>query len=191
MTKAALRKHIKQLRSEVNTTERAHAAALAAQRLQHFPLFQSSQHIACYAATSTEFATDAIIEIIWRLGKHCYLPVVTSTTDKQLAFVEYVEGEHLQAGYHDILEPNRECEFFPIEKIELIILPLVAFDHHGARLGTGSGYYDKTLECLRDKKDKTFLLGLGYELQHSETIPKDHWDINLDAVLTEKDLYFF
>ena len=72
-------------------------------------------------------------------------------------------------------------------------MPLVGFDLNGYRLGMGGGFYDTSLAYLRRRSawKKPFLMGIAYECQKVETLPRDPWDIPLDAVLTEKKLYRF
>ena len=79
------------------------------------------------------------------------------------------------------------------EKLELVLVPLVAFDKQGNRLGMGSGYYDSTFAFLQNQKrpTKPYLLGLAYEWQCCDSTFTEAWDIKLDAVATENTIYVF
>ena len=72
-------------------------------------------------------------------------------------------------------------------------MPLVGFDQQGYRLGMGGGYYDATLAFMQHRRlwRKPRLVGVAYECQRVETLPHDPWDMPLDAVLTERQLYYF
>jgi len=73
---------------------------------------------------------------------------------------------------------------------DLMIVPLVAFDRSGARLGYGGGFYDRSLEKLRQKK-KTIAIGFAYSSQEVFKIPTEKTDQNLDIVVTEKEIIYF
>lgn len=153
-------------------------------------IFKQSRHIACYYAFKSEFATQPIMEAIWQAEKVCYLPVLTES--KALKFVRYDQRDELQPNQYAIPEPvNMEVTVSP-DKLDLVILPLVAFDSSGMRLGTGGGYYDRTFAFLQTRQEhKPFMLGLAYASQQAESISAEAWDIKMDAVLTEKALLTF
>lgn len=118
-------------------------------------------------------------------GKKCYLPILID--DKKLQFASYQLGDVLQLNRYKILEPT-SSSLFPVQKLDLVLVPLVGFDQEGNRLGRGGGYYDCTFSFLRDKQCKPLLLGLGYEQQKIDPLPKNDLDVKLDGVLTEHRL---
>lgn len=149
-------------------------------------IFKSSQHIACYLAQKDEFDCSSIIDVILSVGKNCYIPILSSNENKKLEFAPYQPGNTLRLNRYQILEPVAE-NFFPAEKLDIVILPLVGFDDAGNRLGRGAGYYDITFSFLLTKsRGKPYMLGLGYENQRVSQIPHDAWDIKLNGVITEK-----
>lgn len=107
--------------------------------------------------------------------------------EKQLIFSKYTPETQLTLNRYNISEPKNSVEILP-EKLDLVILPLVGFDGSGYRLGMGGGYYDRTFATI---SERPFLLGLGFEAQHLPELPHDDWDVRLNAVLTEKQVYFF
>lgn len=161
------------------------AAALFIQQ----DIFKRSEHIACYFCFGDEFDAMPIMEAVWQAKKHCYLPVLTD--EKELYFVEYMKGDALLPNRYSIQEPvNQACEF-PAENLDIVIVPLLAFDRDGQRLGTGGGYYDRTFHFLQDEPlHRPMMVGLGYEAQQEESLPREKWDVRLDAVLTEKKCLF-
>lgn len=149
-------------------------------------MFKANRHIACYCAYGNEFKTTPIINAVWQARKVCYLPVLSDA--KTLHFVQYNEGDELQLNQHQIPEPVHGCHIHP-EKLDLVIVPLIAFDLVGNRIGTGGGYYDRTFAFMFSQpRNSPFLLGLGYAAQFCDEIHPDAWDIRLNGILTESEL---
>lgn len=151
--------------------------------------FLASQNIACYYGREDEFDCMPIIEEIWRAQKRCYLPVLSRTRENSLDFYHYEHQDTLRLNKYNILEPLDTLTISP-DQLDLVIVPLVAFDLQGNRIGMGAGYYDRTFSFLKDTNiKKPILLGLAFDYQQVEALPYDQWDIPLNAVLTEKNLY--
>lgn len=164
------------------------AANAAAKIFLKSHLFQSYQHIACYASQADEFDCTPIIHAVWAAQKNCYLPILPEVTEKKLEFVPYHSGDSLRFNRYNIFEPVYSS-YFPVEKLDIALVPLLGFDSNGSRLGRGGGYYDATFSYFLDKDiKKPFLLGLGYEAQKMTELPNDSWDVKLDGVLTEQGL---
>lgn len=173
-----------QKRHDIDAHTRTTAALQAMQQLQSHPWFMQSQHVACYLARDDEFDCTPIIEAIWQAQKKCYLPVISCNHVKTLEFVCYEKNAQLQLNRYQIYEPVDQTQKIAPSKLDLVIVPLLAFDQQGNRLGMGSGYYDKTFAfSCSDGKPK--LLGLGYQMQMVDVLPVENWDIKLDGVLTE------
>lgn len=166
--------------------EAAHAAAL---HLQNHPLFHASRHIACYYTCGAEFQTLPLMEAIWAADKICYLPSLSD--NKTLQFHQYKKNDELQLNQYSIPEPVNTLIIHP-EKLDLVLLPMVAFDHQGHRVGTGGGYYDRTFAFMFTHPAKApILIGVGYEAQFCDHIKPEPWDISIKGVLTEKALSLF
>ena len=173
-------------RRQIDSAYRVKAGIAAMNFLTQHPLFEKSQRIACYFATPDEFDCTPIINAINIHKKHCYLPVLTK--EKSLQFASYLPGDALQPNQYQIPEPVNSS-YFPAENLDLVIMPLVAFDEEGNRLGQGGGYYDKTFAFkLESKNDKPFLLGLGFEDQRVTLLSRNKWDVKCDGLLTEHGL---
>ncbi|MDR3490520.1 MAG: 5-formyltetrahydrofolate cyclo-ligase [Gammaproteobacteria bacterium] len=189
--KLSIRKKMSDQRRVYSAAERNNAAIAAAALFKKSPLFLNSSNIACYYSLSKEFPTHEIINEIWVENKNCYLPVV-QTKEKTLSFASYNKNEELILNSHHILEPLSTAVFCSLEKLDIVILPLLAFDHQGNRLGTGGGYYDRTFSFRKNSAiKKPLLIGLGYASQEVASLPEDEWDIKLDGILTEEKLIFF
>ncbi|HSW70189.1 MAG TPA: 5-formyltetrahydrofolate cyclo-ligase [Gammaproteobacteria bacterium] len=186
-TKSDLRQILLAHRREVSSMTRQKAAEKAAELFLNLPLFQQSTHIACYYPYNNEFDSLPIIQKIWNEKKNCYLPVVSS--DSTLDFVLYEKNTELEKNQHYILQPVNHNKI-AIDKLNLVVLPLLGFDLRGNRLGMGKGYYDRTFAAVKNSKT-CFLLGLAYAFQAVESLPSDSWDVKLNGVLTEKNMIFF
>ncbi len=122
--------------------------------------------------------------------KECYLPVVPKRFEKILKFSKVSASGQWQINRYGIREfiTHRNLR---ARQLDMVFLPLVAFDDTGSRLGMGAGFYDVSLAYLKYRKfwRKPLLIGVGFECQKLARIPKEPWDIGLDAVLTEKKIY--
>ncbi len=155
-------------------------------------MFTENQHIACYLARHEEFDAMPIIQSICHAKKNCYLPILSAAQENYLEFAAYKPGDTLHPNRYGILEPDNTLEKFSPEQLDVVLEPLVAFDIHGTRLGTGGGYYDRTFNfILKTVSRKPRLIGLAFAAQQADTLPKDKWDVPLDSIITEKKLFTF
>lgn len=98
----------------------------------------------------------------------------------------------LQSGAFGIAEPHPQAPILSPQEVDLVLVPAVACDVHGFRLGYGGGYYDRTLAQLSDAGDTLPLLfGVGYSWQECEAVPCEPHDIALDGILTEMGVSMF
>jgi 5-formyltetrahydrofolate cyclo-ligase len=189
-TKADVRKYYRAIRRDIPEQERVQAAKAAALLFASHPKFKQSEHISCYISFDNELNTEEIIKEIWRAGKHCYLPLLGE--ERSLEFARYHEGDVLIPNALDILEPQKAGVKIQPEHLDLIILPLVAYDLAGQRLGTGGGYYDRTFAFLHSNPVKRpHLTGLAYNKQRADMLPSDPWDVSLDDLITEQQYIRF
>jgi 5-formyltetrahydrofolate cyclo-ligase len=113
-------------------------------------------------------------------GCHVAFPRVVAR-DAGLEFHRVPDGEVLQPGAFGVHEP---LAHWPLVIPDILLVPLLAFDVHGTRLGYGGGFYDRTLSQLRVRA-----IGIAYASQQMELLPRDGHDYPLDAVLTENGLH--
>lgn len=141
--------------------------------------FKSAKVIGAYYAFGSEVKTDMIITQARTLGKKVALPSVEGDS---LAFYELSSGKYLVKGRFGIMEP---LPYGPVDRIDLLVIPGIAFDKKGYRLGYGKGYYDKFLA-----KKKVASIGLAYSFQLLESLPIRKYDKRLDAIATEDGVYY-
>ncbi len=185
----ALRKELRARRNSLNPTQQEAASAWALRHLMKSPKFLRAQHVALYIAADGELNPNLIAEQLWKMGKHCYLPVLHPRSEGQLWFVEYTPNTELKPNRFGIPEPDhrQERKFAP-NLLDVVLLPLVGFDRRGGRLGMGGGFYDRTFAFHKGKKTKPYLIGMAHSCQEVEMLETADWDIPLYAVVTDKEL---
>lgn len=186
----SLRQAMRQQRRQLTIVERTVLSQQLTFQLLQQSFVHASQAIACYWPFDGEVDTQSIISILQSLDKTCYLPVLDAKT-KLLHFAEYAVDTPLQTNRYGIAEPIQSKIGVSILCLDLILLPMVAFDAQGHRLGTGGGYYDRTLHSLGScpRPTKPLLVGLAYEFQRITYLQPQPWDITLDGIITDQQLY--
>jgi 5-formyltetrahydrofolate cyclo-ligase len=160
--------------SEVETAERAVHAHLIA-----LGEYGRAASMIAYTAVGGEVATTRLIETAFADGKSVFLPRIRGG---EMTFAEHRRGEPLAIGRFGIPEPHGP-EWMPSEHLAVVLVPLVAFDGDGRRIGRGGGFYDRALTRLPHDVP---LIGLGYAFQQCARIPHDAWDVSLDLVVSER-----
>lgn len=188
-----IRQQIRAQRRELSQAERESAAIQLSHQILRSRYFRNSQHIALYLANDGEIDPFYLMHAIWQQGKQCYLPVLGLRPGNRLWFIPYEPDTPLMNNRFGIPEPihsNRDRLLKP-HSLDLICMPLVAFDQLGNRLGMGGGFYDRTLSFLKQRHSwhKPRLLGLAYEFQQQHALAGEQWDVPLDAIATEQHVY--
>jgi 5-formyltetrahydrofolate cyclo-ligase len=148
--------------------------------------FRNSRRIAFYSAVQGELDPCYVMQRALNMQKHCYLPVCHPLHFQTLFFAPYYSDSLLKPNRYGILEPDIKihppCKPFTLD---LVFMPLLAFDKKGHRLGSGKGYYDRTFAYLQRTPAalKPLLVGLAYQFQQVEQIAAQPWDIPLDKVI--------
>jgi len=169
----ALRDQRKVLKSKApDAAERA--AALAPAALEAFGV------VAGYRPQGAEFDPGPLMRRLAQVGARLVLPRA-SHIDAPLDFHAFQDGDAFELDAYRIPAPPAAS---PILIPNLVIVPLLAFDAQGGRMGQGAGCYDRTLEALR-AAGPVFVLGLAYAGQEVAEIPSEAHDQKLDAILTE------
>lgn len=142
-------------------------------------------NIACYWPTKHEISSKLLIEFLLDHNKNCYLPVIN--TNQTLDFIKYTNNTQLIKNKYNILEPMFNVDSrISIIDLDLIFMPLVAFDKLGHRIGSGAGFYDRSLV---NRSNFCKLIGMAYSIQEASCFASQVWDINLDIIVTEKQIF--
>ncbi|MCI9054313.1 MAG: 5-formyltetrahydrofolate cyclo-ligase [Muribaculaceae bacterium] len=174
MNKDSIRLRVKARKSLLDENERASAARRVFDLVENTAAFMLAEHILMYHSLPDELSTREFIDR-WSARKRFYLPRVNGVN---LDILPY-DRSRLHLGAFNIEEPTGE-ETADINDIELIIVPGVAYDRRGNRIGRGKGYYDR---LLRDTRAVT--IGVAYSCQLCDDIEPDEFDVPVNYVITE------
>ncbi|HEY9051864.1 MAG TPA: 5-formyltetrahydrofolate cyclo-ligase [Gammaproteobacteria bacterium] len=186
-----IRQQMRQQRRDLDFSQQLHNARNLCQRLTRLPLFLNARRIAFYLTEDGEIDAMPIIEKAWRFKKQVYLPVLPPT-GKSLVFAPYTPNSPMIPNRFGIMEPDVDPGLWiRARQLNLILLPLVAFDDKGNRLGMGGGYYDRSLSFMQHRKQwhSPKLVGLAHDLQKVDSLPCESWDVPLNMIATERNLY--
>lgn len=194
ISKQELRSQLRAARGSISSAQRDRAATDLCNNALQLPYFNSASKIALYWAHDNEINTTPLIQAVLEQGKECFLPVLLIDPHQKLAFASYTTETPLIKNRYGIPEP--ELTFSSITRLidlDIIFVPLVGFDNKGRRLGRGGGYYDATFADFHKSNTNKWpkLVGLGYDCQHVDEVPADIWDWQLDAVITESEVFNF
>ena len=143
----------------------------------------SGHAVSGYLAIGTEIDVVPAIMRLEQAGLYVTLPVVTGA-EQPLTFRRWTAGSKLESGPLRTRHPTSESpEILP----DLLIIPMLAFDADGYRIGWGGGFYDRTLAKLRAEKE-VIAIGAAFSAQLVDKVPRDHFDARLDWIATEMGL---
>ena len=174
ISKTDLRKNIKALKRQHSSEELDAQSELIMRKLEQHPDFIKAQKIMLYSSLPDEVQTQAFIEK-WRLQKRIILPTVVGD---DIIPVELAANTGFAGGDFNILEPQNETY---TGDFDLIVVPGVAFDLKGNRLGRGKGYYDRFL-CQHQKVKK---IGICFDFQLVDNVPVEENDIPMDEIISK------
>jgi 5-formyltetrahydrofolate cyclo-ligase len=178
--KAALRSRMRALRQSMPAGDAVAASAAASCRALADLGSVDKVDVAVFLSLPSEIETTHLIEGLSSGGARLCLPRMVGR-GQPLLFHRWTPGDELRAGSMGVREPlPGSPEVVP----EIVIVPLLAFDGEGHRLGYGGGYYDRTLARLRRARAVT-AIGFAFEMQRVDRLPKTDYDQPLDRIVTE------
>ena len=183
--KRALRTALREQRQALPALERMHAAEAIAGLLLGHPALAQPGYLAAYWAMSGEVPLH-VLQMRVQAGLVWCLPCIQP--DDSLRFCPWRPGDALLGNRFGIPEPvlAPESQLLAAE-MSVILLPLLGFSRSGQRLGTGGGYYDRSLAFRQQLPAPPLLIGVGYSFQESSAWQNEPWDVQLDAVVTERE----
>ena len=188
--RAALRSSLRQSRRALPRSERVHAARAVRRAVSRLFWLRSGTRIAAYVAADGELDPAPLVATALARGCHVYLPRIAHFRRARLRLLR-AGGVQLENRF-GIAEPN-SSDARAASGFDLILVPLVAFDARGARLGMGGGYYDRVLAFRQRRRSwkRPRIVGLAYSFQELDHIEERAHDVRLDAVVTERGVTFF
>ena len=193
MNIAQIRKSIRQQRRALSKFNQYQHQIAVKKRLLRSGLLKKYKRIGIYLHNDGELATDLIIKQLHNMRRQVFLPVLHPSSTNRLIFLPYKRTTPLIKNRFGISEPALMLKRIPVSSLDIIFMPLVAFDEQGNRIGMGGGFYDRTLSVSNNQQANNgpLFIGLAHELQKINNINKRPWDIPLDAVITEKKVRKF
>lgn len=179
LDKSALRKEILHQRQSLSVEEWQDKSRKICDRLKSIPLFTEAQTILAYFS----FRQEPDLKGLFELDKTWAFP---RCVGKSLSWHVWQPGETLKSGKYGILEPNSTAPPLDPATADLILVPTVACDRHGYRLGYGGGFYDRLL--AQESGLKVTTIGIVFDFAAGVELLKDPWDMPLDFVCTETKL---
>ncbi len=183
-----IRQQVRHLRRAMTDEQQAQAAEQFAELALNYAPLSAARNIALFLSVDGELNTRPLIARLWHLKKAVYLPVLHPFSPGNLLFLRYSSDTPLIPNKLRIPEPPLDIrQLITLDQLDMMLVPLVAFDQHGQRLGMGGGFYDRTLQNWRQHG---FLpVGLAHDCQQVDSLPVAEWDVPLPAVMTPSKLW--
>ncbi|MBU1077748.1 MAG: 5-formyltetrahydrofolate cyclo-ligase [Spirochaetes bacterium] len=178
MSKNDERQKIKEILRHLDPAEKIKKDEIIFEKIIGSPQFKETRSLFTYVSRRDEVNTTHIIEHTLNRDKAVFIPRVD--TDQKKIFVHQIFSlQELQKGAFSIMEPVGEES--DKKEFDLILVPGLAFDSNGNRLGRGGGYFDRFLKEIRG-----FTIGICYQEQLVKKIPLDEHDIRMDHIITDR-----
>ena len=186
-----LREHLKLKRKQLSEEKSSEMSHAISERVIKSKWIREYSNVGIYHPVNGEANTLQLIDFMWSINQQVFLPVIHK---KNLLFGRLKSDSELIKNRYGIPEPSIERNNqVSANLLDMVFVPLVAFDLNGFRIGMGSGYYDRTFEkklLIKDHKNPV-LIGLAYEFQKQECLNHQPWDVPLDMAVTELNTYKF
>ena len=186
--RAALRRRFRSLRQGLSAAAQRRHAERIGRRFMASPLAWRARRIAAYLSTDGEPDLRPLLRRLRQQGKMLALPVVEN--GGQMSFFAQPADGPLVLNRFGIEEPAPGTPWMHPLALDLVLMPLVAFDGDGHRLGMGGGFYDRRFGALPVRM-RPLLVGVAHSVQQAERLPAAPWDLDLDGVLTEQGWQVF
>jgi 5-formyltetrahydrofolate cyclo-ligase len=181
-SKAAVRQAVRAARAALPDKQRRARSAAITRRVVRLKVFREAETVLAYRSVGSEVVTDALIRAALRAGKRVALPVSLKRS-RRLVFRQIRSLDHdLVPGLAGIPEPKRTCPAIAGREADVVVVPGVAFDEEGWRIGAGAGFYDRFLA----KIPRVPRIGLAFEAQIVPGVPHNDLDERLDMIVTEQ-----
>ncbi|MFU9135548.1 5-formyltetrahydrofolate cyclo-ligase [Erwinia tasmaniensis] len=187
-TRQEIRTRVRHLRRSLTTEQQLNAAHQAATRAINFAPVKQANKVALFLSFDGELSTQPLTAELRRRGKQVYLPVLHPFSAGQLLFIRYEPSTPLTPNRLGIPEPPLDIRnLATLSELDVLMVPLVAFDALGQRLGMGGGFYDRTLQNWQ--QHGLLPVGLAHDCQQVEALPAADWDVPLPVIITPSRIW--
>lgn len=194
MTQTAdIRRHYQRLRRSLSPQTQLENERALAENLRQYLGHIKQRKIAAYLTHRGEISLASWISSN-RARNRIYLPMLYESIEPRLRFARLTDQTAWKRNRFGITEPDMKWKHtLHARQLDVVLLPLVAFDRNGHRIGMGGGYYDRTLSFRRARSHwlKPLLIGVAHSIQEHPQLQPTHWDVPLDAVITESAIIPF
>jgi 5-formyltetrahydrofolate cyclo-ligase len=187
--KRALRRAMAEQRDALTSAERDAMTERAVELFLDLPEARLAKTVAGFVSTRSEIDTEPLLEKFRKRGVDVVLPrVSTGLIPPRLRFHRADKRSELVFGIFGLLEPSPDSPELAAHEIDIFMVPGLAFDKRGARIGYGGGYYDELAAYVRAHPDSTNarFIGFTFDFQLVETCPSGEWDVPLDTIVTDE-----
>lgn len=181
-----LRAAVRQRRSGLSSLELDDAQNSLAENAESLESIQSARQVLSYLPTAGEISPAALIDRL--VDAAIYLPRIS---DYQTHSMQFFPAENpRERNRFNIKEPVAVGSAISADKLDVVLLPLVLFDRSGSRVGMGGGYYDRafSFRLTEPTTCKPQLIGVAHHFQEVNLLPRETWDVPLDAIITDQEL---
>jgi 5-formyltetrahydrofolate cyclo-ligase len=186
--KTRIRNEIRHLRRSLDRVRRRSADAMINQNLVDLAEKSGCNSLSAFFCFDGEPDLRPAMEILTRRGVRIALPVIVNAAEApEMAFRRWNPATPLEKNVFGIDEPVSGETVHPRD-LDLVVMPLVAWDENGQRLGMGAGYYDRALAAVAGC-ERPLRVGVAYEVQKVAQLPADPWDVRLHRVITENGIF--
>jgi 5-formyltetrahydrofolate cyclo-ligase len=186
----ATRRSMRALRRSLPPPVRQAAERAIRAQLRRLGIWQPGRRIAAYLPFGGEVDVTPAFSDAWRRGVKLFVPHITNRRRGTMSFVPLTAQSTFRHNEYGIAEPaaGREKQIF-LRELDVVLLPMVAFDVRGHRLGMGAGYYDRALRRRLDRERawrRPRLIGVAFAAQQVDVIEPAPWDVAVDFIVTER-----
>lgn len=180
--KTELRKRLKAERALLSAEQVASSSEQVSRHILACDVYRKAQCIMGYLAFGKELSVDAVLCAALAAGKKVVVPLVTSATEMVPVVLKGMQDFELDRyGIRSVRQPVEACK---PQELDLVLVPGVAFDHTGGRLGMGAGYYDRFLPQAQEAT----LMGIAYDALLQEQLPRDDYDVCMQLLASESGI---
>lgn len=182
------RRHFRTLRRGLSAVERDAAERAIRRELRRLGLWRRGRRVGVYLGMPGEVDLRSSFDDAWARGAQLFVPRIRHPRSGEMSFVPLHPGAPMRRNRFGIDEPAAAARV-PLLSLDAVLVPLVAFDARGHRLGMGAGFYDRALRRRLDRTQsfrRPHLVGIAFSIQQADTIGRAPWDVALDLVVTER-----